>query len=116
MSFAATLHQRAHIYARAAGQESWNRLTAEPVACRVVALSPREMEIAWSRLQAEVTHRGRALPHPALQAGHKLVVNKGAGGAGGSFVIVAVRHVDHPAPAGHVVFDLVQVEEPTASA
>ena len=115
MSFYATLTQRAHVYARAAGQESWQKLTTEPVPCRIVALPRREREMAWARLQTEVTHRGRCLPRPEIRPGRKLVINEAAGSAGQSFIIVAVRHIDHPAPAGHLAVDLSEIDDQAGS-
>ena len=46
MSFAALLTDTAHVYARSAGQDHWHRVTREPVACRVVQLSPGDVEFA----------------------------------------------------------------------
>ncbi|MBC7289664.1 MAG: hypothetical protein H5T86_16830, partial [Armatimonadetes bacterium] len=108
--FLNTLTRQAHVFMRAPGQDEWQRLTVEPVACSITALSAREREVMWARLSTAVTHRGRCLPRPEVQAGRKLVVADEAGGAGETFIIVAVRRVSHPAPAGHLVLDLAAVD------
>lgn len=110
MSFVARLTDRAHVYARSAGQEQWRRVSAEPVACHVVALGPAAREGAWAQLEVQSTHRARALPSAHLQVGRKLVVVSGPM-SGRSFVVLRMRRVNHPSPAGHVVLDLAQVED-----
>jgi hypothetical protein len=101
MSFAALLTERARVYAREAGQEHWRPVSAGPVACRVVALSPREAEMALARRRAEVTHRGRCEPSPDVRAGRKLVLADGR-----EYLVVAVTSVARPAPSGHLVLEL----------
>jgi len=101
MSFAATLTERAHVYTREPGQETWRRVTVEPVACRVVALSPREVEMALAQRRTEVTHRGRCEPSPEVRGGRKLVLSDGR-----VFLIAAVTPVAHPRPRGHLALDL----------
>ncbi len=101
MSFAALLTDTAHVYARSAGQDHWHRVTREPVACRVVQLSPGDVEFGLEGLRSEVTHRGRCLPRPEVQAGRKVVL-----GDGRAFIVVALRRVSHPAPGGHLALSL----------
>lgn len=119
MSFAALLTDRAHVYARSAGQDHWYRVTREPVACRVVELSPGDVELGLDGLRSEITHRGRCLPHPQVRAGRKLVLVAGCAVEGGgqpevakqprdgrAFIVVALRRVSHPAPHGHLALSL----------
>jgi len=101
MSFAALLTDRAHLLAREPGRERWARLTAEPLPCRVVFLSPREVEMALAQAHAEVTHRGRCLPNPHVKPGRKLALLGGP-----VYLILAVVHVPNPRPHGHLVLDL----------
>lgn len=102
MSFAALLTERAQIYAREAGQETWRRVSLEPLACRIVALSPREVEMAMAARRAEVTHRGRCLPSAKVRAGRRLVLEDG----GEAYLIVSVTAVERPWPGGHLVVEL----------
>jgi len=104
MSFLALLAERAHLYAREAGQERWRRVTVEPLRCRVVALTPREAEMRLAQMRGETTHRGRCLPNPHVVAGRAMVVNGER-----AFVIVSVRAVDHPRPRGHLALELQEV-------
>jgi hypothetical protein len=106
MSFAATLTERAHIYVCPPGQEHWQRITRSPLPCRLTPLSVPQIERAWARWQATVTHQARCLPHPEVQPGRKLVV-----GGKQAYLIVAVRAISHPAPTGHLVLALQALGE-----
>lgn len=104
MSFAALLTDRAHVLAREAGREHWTRLTVEPLACRVVALTPREVEMALAQTRAEITHRGRCLPNPHVKPGRKLALV-----AGPAYLILSVVRAASPKPYGHLVMELQEL-------
>jgi hypothetical protein len=104
MSFLSLLGEQAHVYVREPGQERWRRVTAEPLRCRVVTLSPREAEMRLAQMRAETTHRGRCLPHPQVLAGRALVVKEER-----AFIITNARPVEYPRPGGHLALDLQEV-------
>lgn len=104
MSFFALLSEHGEIYARAAGQERWRKVTVGPMKCRVVELSAREKEMGLAAMTPETTHRGRCLPHPQVTGGRVMVVNGER-----AYLIVNARQVDHPRPKGHLALDLQEV-------
>lgn len=104
MSFAALLTDRAHVLTREAGHEEWTRLTAEPLACRVVPLTPREAEMALAQARAEITHRGRCLPNPHVRPGRRLALVGGP-----AYLILSVVRAANPKPHGHLVLELQEL-------